>query len=777
MFRLLLFVFLSTLSLGLTAQVWFEEYPDLEGSRVNSLQEDNDNLLVGLSAPGLRNSLVRIDVNNGQFRSGFPPVLASCDFPGASRFVLDGPDQAVAIFDQRDVLRLGRFDFESQNCRIRDFGYLVDLPFAPALDTVVTDILIGQDINVYVAGYLVLDTDNTYSYFVHRYDRFTGDLLSLYLSEPVRPSAPPFTIPSPRLLLGLSNGDVLIQAPSTGVGGNATSDFVQRISADGEPKEVTAYGRGLTRLLDVVELSSGDYALLAFTDNGTSNFSELIWAGNNSNRQSYSGVQNFGDLRISDFRPTAMIEDADGDIVLAGRSLRFVSTGGRISGTALVKTSGANAIEDLIFIDDLFPRADPNELLQLANSDFIVSFGTATPSIARIEGFQATPTATVDLELDIIQQSANQFTFYTNNLLLSNTGTATAHNVVVSFPRPAGTVYQGGNEWTASEGTFDPYGAQQWRVDSIPAGETFGLTLNLFLLTEVPGVSYAQVLAQDEADLDSTPGNGTPPVANEDDEASTNTTPPGGGGGGGGGGTGTDIDLELNMSTASTTINNFSIFSIEIKVTNNSANDATGVSVFAPSASTVVYTGGNEFSASQGSFHPYGDQIWNVGDLPGGTSATLTINYFLLRDNPTQFYAEVFSANESDADSSPRNGGCCTPNEDDEAALTINGANAQPLLLSAEQLRKLRPATLSAIYPNVVEDYDVTLEVLAREAGTWSLQAFDMQGRVWDLGRLNLAQGHNSIDVPINNLPSGTYQLTIPIPGMRLISKPLIVTR
>ena len=61
-------------------------------------------------------------------------------------------------------------------------------------------------------------------------------------------------------------------------------------------------------------------------------------------------------------------------------------------------------------------------------------------------------------------------------------------------------------------------------------------------------------------------------------------------------------------------------------------------------------------------------QMWNVGNLPAGGSATLTVSYFLLQNSAPVAYAQVVAANEQDVDSTPNNGTPPTPNEDDEAS-------------------------------------------------------------------------------------------------------------
>ena len=127
----------------------------------------------------------------------------------------------------------------------------------------------------------------------------------------------------------------------------------------------------------------------------------------------------------------------------------------------------------------------------------------------------------VDLSLAMTTGNPNP-PIYTNNeitLVITNEGTQTANGIVVEFPRPSGTVYSGGNEWSATQGIFKPYGNEEWKIASLAAGESASITVSYFLMTADALVSYAQVIAQNETDTDSTPGNGTPPSVNEDDEA------------------------------------------------------------------------------------------------------------------------------------------------------------------------------------------------------------------------------------------------------------------
>jgi hypothetical protein len=135
----------------------------------------------------------------------------------------------------------------------------------------------------------------------------------------------------------------------------------------------------------------------------------------------------------------------------------------------------------------------------------------------------------IDLSLAAQQLTATpaQWSSYPVKLTLSNTGPQAATGVKVKFAKPTGVVYLGGNQFTASQGTFNPNGDEVWTVGSIPANGSATLTVNYFLLATTAPVAYAQVTAANETDVDSQPNNGTPPTPEQDDEASTSGgTPP-----------------------------------------------------------------------------------------------------------------------------------------------------------------------------------------------------------------------------------------------------------
>jgi hypothetical protein len=138
------------------------------------------------------------------------------------------------------------------------------------------------------------------------------------------------------------------------------------------------------------------------------------------------------------------------------------------------------------------------------------------------------------------------------------------------------------------------------------------------------------------------------------------------------------IDLVLEITATEINPSQYSNISVTTTVTNFGVETATEVVVEVPISdlSQIVYSGGNEFTASQGSFYPYGTEIWEVGDLAPDESATLTTNYFVLEETQYELYSQVLNANEDDPDSTPNNGTPPNPNEDDEAALIFNDSNS-----------------------------------------------------------------------------------------------------
>ena len=131
------------------------------------------------------------------------------------------------------------------------------------------------------------------------------------------------------------------------------------------------------------------------------------------------------------------------------------------------------------------------------------------------------------------------------------------------------------------------------------------------------------------------------------------------------------IDLQLSMSAAPATVTQFGNASFTVTLINAGNQDAPGAAVHFPAPDGVVFSGGNEYVASAGTYDQFGSQVWTVGTVPAGAMETLTLNFFILENAPLTAFAEVSACGGPDADSTPGNGTCCTPVEDDEAASFI----------------------------------------------------------------------------------------------------------
>ncbi|MEZ4955610.1 MAG: CARDB domain-containing protein [Saprospiraceae bacterium] len=471
----------------------------------------------------------------------------------------------------------------------------------------------------------------------------------------------------------------------------------------------------------------------------------------------------------------------------------------------------------------------------------------------------------VDLELSLSTTNATPPIYSTTSLTatLTNNGIDPATGVSVRFPKPDGTVYLGSNEWSATQGTFLPFGSETWTVGILQPRASASLTVNYYMLTGDERTAYAQVATTNEEDVDSSPGNGVPPNVNEDDEAAvvlngsvitcsinatvsnivcndhntpndpsddwysftlsaTNTTqstgyqvyipqtgqsyqgtygspiyiqsvpisfgnlilnltdevdvaciknvtvtPPAPCSG-----TSGDIDLELSLAQPNASPVIYSNYDVVATLKNTGGQSATGVKVRFTKPTGVVYTGGNEFSASQGTFNPNGDQVWTVGTIPAGGSATLTVHYFLLQNNAPVAYAQVVAANEQDVDSTSGNGTPPSVNEDDEASTDAAPVQKADLTLANLTMQN------SPIVPGEILNYhfDVSNIGTATASGNFNVRAWismdnilgpgDIQGGLVTLSNLGAGatltnvQGNSTVP---SSFPDGDYFLFLKV--------------
>ncbi|HHM21155.1 MAG TPA: hypothetical protein ENJ20_03935, partial [Bacteroidetes bacterium] len=237
------------------------------------------------------------------------------------------------------------------------------------------------------------------------------------------------------------------------------------------------------------------------------------------------------------------------------------------------------------------------------------------------------------------------------------------------------------------------------------------------------------------------------------------------------------VDLELAMYALNLNPPIYTSTEATLTITNAGPQTATGVVVHFPKPAGTVYTGGNEWTATQGSFNPFGNEEWTVGNVPAGDTASITVSYFLLSENALSAYAQVLLANETDSDSAPGNGTPPIPNEDDEAALTLNAfAEGGGVSLQARELIG-RPVQLRAVNPNPVYHTTIGVVIDSREAGRYELECYDLFGRLAFSKKINLEEGRNEVPLDVSGLRSGTYYLNMPGENWRGMPLRFVVAR
>ncbi len=212
-----------------------------------------------------------------------------------------------------------------------------------------------------------------------------------------------------------------------------------------------------------------------------------------------------------------------------------------------------------------------------------------------------------------------------------NIGPSDATGVVVKDLLPGGLTFSSA---VVTAGVYTD-GDGLWTVGALASGQSETLTISAVVTGVAPGTNEAELVASDQFDPDSTPGND---IASEDDQDSTSWTP-------------VAIDLSLTKSVDVSAPNIDDLVAFTIRVTNSGPSSASGVEA------TDLLPAGLAFvsaAPSQGSYID-GTGVWSIGSLADGQSETLTITAVVTITDPVTNGAEVTSANQVDVDSTPNN--------------------------------------------------------------------------------------------------------------------------
>ncbi len=356
----------------------------------------------------------------------------------------------------------------------------------------------------------------------------------------------------------------------------------------------------------------------------------------------------------------------------------------------------------------------------------------------------------LNMEASVANQLYEQYKTVDYTFTLTNEGDTEATNIEVEAMLPEGLVY---TAHSASNGEFGAF-AGIWTVPSLAVGESATLNLTLFALAADQDITYfAQVVAADQVDADSTPDSSSGEVM-EDDEAVVTISPKSNGG------FGTNMgnnDLELSIAADRNTYNIYEVVGYTLSVSNNGDAPATGIEVSTTLPAGMAYTAS---STSDGSYSVY-FQTWTIDALGAGETAVLNLDLFtLVQDQPITNFAQIFIANELDPDSTPGNNTTGVPAEDDEAAVTIqfsgSNANLAPsdgAIFSSTAFAANMDVSLA---PNPFNG-STNFEIQLAKGGAYQLQVFDVTGKEVNRQRMELNEGVNRIAYDGSHLTNGLY--------------------
>ncbi|MCH5377599.1 MAG: DUF11 domain-containing protein, partial [Planctomycetes bacterium] len=258
---------------------------------------------------------------------------------------------------------------------------------------------------------------------------------------------------------------------------------------------------------------------------------------------------------------------------------------------------------------------------------------TLTPQVADLS-----LSKTVDDDTPNVDQNV------TFTLTLSNAGPSAGTNVRVRDILPDGLEFVSAS---GSTGTYDPE-TGIWNVDRIASGANATMKIVTTALQSIPKTNPAEVVAADQFDPDSTPGNNVPA---EDDQASVSVTPQ-------------IADLSLTKSVNSTRPNVGERVTFTLAVANDGPDAATNVFVSDQLPAGFKF---NSALPSQGVYNVTTGQ-WRVGTIASGGNASLQVIATVTTLGEKINVVEIVSVDQFDPDSVPGNGNA---QEDDYASVAV----------------------------------------------------------------------------------------------------------
>ncbi|EMI54769.1 SpaA isopeptide-forming pilin-related protein [Rhodopirellula sallentina] len=369
-----------------------------------------------------------------------------------------------------------------------------------------------------------------------------------------------------------------------------------------------------------------------------------------------SGIDDATNIVVEDTLPTGFSlssHDADSGtfsttngrwtipLLVAGVSTELTLTG------TVISSGEFTNVAEVIAVDQFDINSTPgNDVLEEDDQDD-ASFQTQS--------------ADLSIEKTIVSQVASIGDNVTFAITVNNAGPDPATNVQVREVLPAGLTY------VSDSTTLGEYNESTgiWTLPNVPVSTSGSSPITLNLVAEVVNAgtktNVAEIIASDQFDTDSTPGNGSSGTAGEEDDVDSALITP------------VTIDLELDKTVTSARPVPGETFTYNLTVNNTSNDDATGVLVEDPIPAGLIFQ-----SASTGESYSAATGIWNVGIVPALSSRTLAIDV-ILDPSRTDLLAgvtntaQITAADQFDTDSTPGND---LSAEDDQDSVGIVPARA-----------------------------------------------------------------------------------------------------
>ena len=372
------------------------------------------------------------------------------------------------------------------------------------------------------------------------------------------------------------------------------------------------------------------------------------------------------------------------------------------------------------------PYTNVAEVMAADQLDPDASPGNGDASEDDQDDSSTTPIPVADLSLvksvdELFPDVASNVVF---RLELTNDGPSTATGIQVADLLASGYTFVSDN----GGGTYNPT-TGIWSPADLASGATVSLEITAMVNSGGDFENTAEVIAVNELDPDSSPGNG---LEEEDDQSTVNPQPR----------IVTDISLDKDVDTNNPSVGSNVVFTIT--VVNDGPSDATGLVV------EDILNSGYAFVSANASIGNYDPVIgsWDIAFLANGGTATLDITAEVLRNGEYSNTAELIALDTYDPDSSPDNNlnseddqdtvnpipsGSAdlsltktvdnpTPNVGDLVEFTLNVNNAGESSATGIEVSEVLPVGLA------FRSYTTTAGIYDPTSGIWALNTTVLNG-------------------------------------------------